>query len=136
MIDLIDETIELFDRCLMHSYSKAGQELDEFRQKNARSTNQKIHLFYEIGSLILNNEIADNQLREKFLKRSNRKICRKRCGCPLIMRPMDDNYFDLWAERYSYFRRFVPHFFKTLEFVADRHHEPLLQADRTSQKDK
>lgn len=32
------------------------------------------------------------------------------------------------GERYSYFRRFVPHFFQTLEFVADRHHEPLLQA--------
>ena len=44
------------------------------------------------------------------------------------MRPMDDNYFDLWAERYSYFRRFVPHFLKNLEFVADRHHESLLQA--------
>ena len=41
---------------------------------------------------------------------------------------MDDNYFDLWAERYSYFRRFVPHFLKTLEFVADKHHEVLLQA--------
>lgn len=34
----------------------------------------------------------------------------------------------LWAERYSYFRRFVPHFLQTLEFVADKHHENLLKA--------
>lgn len=129
LIDIIDETIELVDRCLMHSYSKAGQELDELRQKNARSTNQKIHLFYEIGSLILNNEIADNQLREKIFEAVKpENLSEAVAGCPLIMRPMDDNYFDLWAERYSYFRRFVPHFFQTLEFVADRHHEPLLQA--------
>lgn len=129
LIDIIDETIELFDRCLMHSYSKAGQELEELRQKNARSTNEKIHLFYEIGSLILNNEIADDQLREKIfesVKPENLSDAVREC--PIIMRPMDDNYFDLWAERYSYFRRFVPRFLKTMEFVADRHHESLLQA--------
>lgn len=129
LIDIIDETIELFDRCLMHSYSKAGQELDELRQKNARSTNQKIHLFYEIGSLILNNEIADNQLREKIFEAVKpENLSEAVAECPQIMRPPDDNYFDLWAERYSYFRRFVPHFFQTLEFVADRHHESLLEA--------
>lgn len=129
LIDVIDETIELFDRCLMHSYSKAGQELDDLRQKNARSTNEKIHLFYEIGSLILNNEIADDQLRKKIFESVKpENLSEAVAECPIIMRPMDDNYFDLWAERYSYFRRFVPHFLKTLEFVADRHHESLLQA--------
>ena len=129
LIDVIDETIELFDRCLMHSYSKAGQELDELRQRNARSTNEKIHLFYEIGSLILNNEIADNQLREKIFEQVlPENLSEAVRECPRIMRPPDDNYFDLWAERYSYFRRFVPHFLKALEFVADRHHESLLQA--------
>lgn len=129
LIDIIDETIELFDRCLMHSYSKAGQELEELRQKNARSTNEKIHLFYEIGSLILNDEIADNQLREKIFEQVlPENLSEAVAECPQIMRPMDDNYFDLWAERYSYFRRFVPHFLKALEFVTDRHHEALLQA--------
>jgi hypothetical protein len=77
----------------------------------------------------LNNEIADNQLRERIFEAVKpENLSEAVAGCPLIMRPMDDNYFDLWAERYSYLRRFVPHFFQTLEFVADRHHEPLLQA--------
>jgi hypothetical protein len=111
LIDIIDETIELFDRCLMQSYSKAGQELDELRQKHSRSTNEKIHLFYEIGSLILDPEIADAQLREKIFESVKpENLSEAVAECPLIMRPMDDNYFDLWAERYSYFRRFVPHF--------------------------
>jgi TnpA family transposase len=129
LIDIIDETIELFDRCLMQSYSKAGQELDELRQKNSRSTNEKIHLFYEIGSLILDPEIADAQLREKIFESVNpENLSEAVAECPRIMRPMDDNYFDLWAERYSYFRRFVPHFLSILEFASDRHHENLLQA--------
>lgn len=135
LIDIIDETIELFDRCLMQSYNKAGQELDELRQKNARSTNEKIHLFYEIGSLILNDEIADNQLREKIFESVNpENLSEAVRECPLIMRPMDDNYFDLWAERYSYFRRFVPHFLKILEFAGDRHHEDLRQAIKLLKK--
>lgn len=129
LVDVIDETSELFDRCLMHSYSQAGPELDELRQRKARSTNEKIHLCYEIGALILNDEIADNQLREKvFASVQPENLSEAVRACSLIMRPMDDNYFDLWAERYSYFRRFVPHFLKNLEFVADPHHESLLPA--------
>ena len=88
----------------MQSYSKAGQELDELRQKNARSTNEKIYLFYEIGSLILDHEIADAQLREKIFESVKpENLSEAVAECPLIMRPMDDNYFDLWAERYSFF---------------------------------
>lgn len=129
LVDITDETIELFDRCLMQSYNKAGQELDELRQKNARSTNEKIHLFYEIGSLILNDEIADNQLREKIFESVKPwNLSEAIAECPQIMRPPDDNYFDLWAEKYSYFRRFVPHFLKIIEFAGDRHHEDLRQA--------
>jgi TnpA family transposase len=113
----------------MHSYNKAGQELDELRQKNARSTNNKIHLFYEIGSLILDDEITDERLRETIFQAVNpQDLSEAVAECPVIMRPMDDNYFDLWASRYSYFRRFVPHFLQTLEFASDRHHEDLRQA--------
>jgi TnpA family transposase len=129
LVDIIDETIELFDRCLMQSYNKAGQELKELRQKNARSTNEKVYLFYEIGLLILNNEIPNDQLRERIFEAVKPDNLSKAVAeCPIIMRPRDDNYFDLWAHRYSYFRRFVPHFLKTLEFASDRHHEDLLQA--------
>ena len=103
--------------------------MDELRQKNARSTNNKIHLFYEIGSLILDDEITDEWLREKIFQAVNpQDLSEAVAECPVIMRPMDDNYFDLWASRYSYFRRFVPHFLQTLEFASDRHHEDLRQA--------
>ena len=119
MVDNIDETIELFERCLMQSYNKAGQELAELRQKNARSTNEEIHQFYEIGSLILNDDIADNQLREKIFEQVlPENLSEAVAECPQIMRPIDDNYFDLWAEKYSYFRRFVPHFLEILELPA------------------
>ena len=85
----------LVDRCLMQSYNKAGQELDEQRQKNARSINEKIYLFYKIGSLILNDDIADNQLREKISESVKpRNLSEAVAQYPRIMRPPDDNYFD------------------------------------------
>ena len=135
LTNIIDETIELFDRCLMQSYNKAGHELDELRQKNAGSTNKKIHLFYEIGSLILDDEIADDQLRERIFQAVKpENLSEAVAECPVIMRPVDDNYFDLWASRYGYFRRFVPHFLKALEFASDRHHEDLLNAIKLLKK--
>ncbi len=83
----------------------------------------------KIGSLILADEITDERLREKIFQALNpQDLSEAVAECPVIMRPGDDNYFDLWASRYSYFRRFVPHFLETLEFASDPHHEDLRQA--------
>lgn len=129
LTDVMDETIDLIDRCLMQSYAKAGQELEELRNRNARSTNEKVSLLREIGLLILDGEIAASQLREKIyqtVKPEDLKLMV--ADCEKVMRPADDNYFDLWAERYSYFRRFVPKFLSSFKFFAGQHHQSLLEA--------
>jgi hypothetical protein len=38
----IDEAIDLFDRSLADSYSRAGRELEEFRRGVAKATNEKV----------------------------------------------------------------------------------------------
>jgi hypothetical protein len=41
LIDLTDEAVELFDRCLAEAYHRAGRDLEAFRLAVARSTNEK-----------------------------------------------------------------------------------------------
>ena len=38
MEEITDELVDIFDRCLAQSYSRAGRELDEFRLTNAKAT--------------------------------------------------------------------------------------------------
>jgi hypothetical protein len=45
-----------------------------------------------------------------------------------LMRPADDNYYDFFAEQYSYLRQFTPDFLEALEFHSNRKNDPLLEA--------
>ena len=44
------------------------------------------------------------------------------------MRPADDNYYDFFAERYSYLRQFTPAFLEAFEFRSNRKDDSLLEA--------
>src|SRR5271163_4246804 len=61
--EITDEVVDLFDRCLAQSYSRAGRELDEFRLSVAKATNEKVLLFREIGRVVLDPNVSDSQLR-------------------------------------------------------------------------
>src|SRR5262249_39877812 len=45
-----------------------------------------------------------------------------------ISRPLDDNYFDFLANRYSYVRQFMPQFLTAFAFRSTPEHEALLEA--------
>src|SRR6266487_3495424 len=53
-----DVTVELFDQCVWGCHSEAKQELEEFRKAMARSTNDKLKLFRELGKVLLDDDIA------------------------------------------------------------------------------
>ena len=42
LIDLTDEALDLFDRCLAEAYHRPSRDLEEFRLSVARSTNEKV----------------------------------------------------------------------------------------------
>ena len=64
LVDLIDETIDIFDRYLAESYAKSERKLDEFKKSVDRSKNEKVWYLRDIGSRILNHDdIADGELR-------------------------------------------------------------------------
>jgi hypothetical protein len=105
-----DEVIDLFDRALSNSYARARCELDEFRRSIARSTNEKVVLFRAMGRVVLDTSISDADLRAAI---SRQVLSEEDLAVPVddadhIMRPLDDNYFDLLADRYSHLRQFAP----------------------------
>ena len=53
VVDITDELVDMFDRCLAHTYALAGRDLDEFRASVARETNENLRIFQEIAQAVL-----------------------------------------------------------------------------------
>jgi hypothetical protein len=127
--ELSDEVVDLFDRCLAASYARAGRELDEFRRGGARSTNEKVLLFRELGRLVLDASITDGEVRARIYEKVGREQLQAAVEeADRIIRPLDDNYFDLLGARYGHLRQFAPTFLDTFAFRAGPTDEPLLGA--------
>ena len=58
-----DEVIDLFDRCLARASARAERKLEEFRLANARTTDEVVRLFGQIGRIVLDPSVADRQVR-------------------------------------------------------------------------
>jgi hypothetical protein len=129
LVDITDETIDMFDRCLADAYSRAGRDLDNERISKAKATNEKVILFREIGSVILEEQISDLQLRNVIYQRiPKEKLQAAVDECDELIRPLDDSYFDFLESRYSYIRQFAPAFLDTFIFRANLEEESLLEA--------
>jgi TnpA family transposase len=127
--ELTDEVIDLFDRCLGQAYSRAGRELDEFRRSVARATNEKVILFRDLGRLVLDPAVADQHLRAAIARRLPLDKLRTAVEeCDRLVRPLDDNYFDLLADRYGYLRQFTPALLAACTFRSTVADDPLLDA--------
>ena len=60
---------DLFDRCLAEAYHRASRDLEDFRLSVARSTNEKVQLFREIGRAVLDPKVKDADLRRAVYRR-------------------------------------------------------------------
>ena len=129
MIDVTDEVVELYDRCLNEAYTKARRELDAFRKSISRSTNEKVLLLRAIAELVVDEAITDDALRGAIYRRLPRERLRAVIEeCNLIVRPPSDPYYDYLAKRYSYIRQFAPAFLDALTFQSNLVDDPLLKA--------
>ena len=111
LIDLTDEALDLFDRCLAEAYHRASRDLEDFRLSVARSTNEKVQLFREIGRAVLDPKVKDADLRRTIYRRIAPDELRNAVEeSDRIIRPLDDHYFDFLESRYTYLRQFTPEF--------------------------
>src|SRR4051794_30948416 len=119
LIDLTDEALDLFDRCLAEAYHRASRDLEDFRLSVARSTNEKVRLFREIGRVVLDPEVKDAALRRTIYRHIPPDELRDAVEeSDRIIRPLDDHYFDFLESRYTYLRQFTPEFIDAIAFRA------------------
>ena len=99
------------------------------RLTNAKATNQKVLLFREIGRVVLDPSVSDEQLRQTIYRHVPAdKLLAAVEECDQLIRPLDDSYFDFLARRYSHIREFAPAFLHAFKFRSNRNSDALLQA--------
>ena len=129
LIEITDETIEIYDRCLWDCYNGAKNDLEAFKKEVYKSSNEKLILLKEVGKLVLDPEIKDQELRDtifaSFPPEKLRSIIEE---CAKIIRPTTDKYFDFLSTRYSYLQQFVPKFLNSFVFQSNTKDDVLLAA--------
>lgn len=127
--EVTDETMDLYIHCLGDIDARARRDLKEFHLREVKSTNEKVRLLKELGQIILDEAIKNEQVRgEIFQKITPESLKAAIEDCRRLMRPSDDNHFDFLANRYSYLRRFAPVFFGVFSFSSNLVDDPLLAA--------
>ncbi len=124
-----DEVIDLFDRCLARTSARAERKLEEYRLAGARTTDEAVRLFGQIGRVVLDPTVDDRQVRAAIYRRVARETLREavertealsRCG--------DGHEFDFLADRYNYLRQFTPQFLDAFAFRSNRAGVHILEA--------
>src|SRR5262249_929994 len=114
-----DVAVELYDQCLWAYHGAAKQELQEWRQSLARSTNEKLRLFRELGRGLLAPASADAAVRAESFARVPAPVLRAAVEeTQGLIRPRHDDAIDFFGTRYSTIRQFAPAFLQTLTFHA------------------
>jgi TnpA family transposase len=129
LIEITDEVVDLYIQCLGQTDTRARRDLDEFRRSIARATNEKVRLFQTLGQIVLDPEVSDDRVRAAIYRQiSKDKLQTAVEECDQLIRPLDDNYFDFLARRYSYVRSFAPAFLDACHFRSHREDDPLIEA--------
>ena len=129
LVDVTDETIDQFDRCLAEAYARAGRDLEDFRGSMAQAINETVQLFGELAGVVLDPTVHDAQLRHAIYRRIPPEQLRKAVAASGgIARPNDDSGLDFLRKRYGHLRRFVPAFLAAFPFRSKVDDDPLLRA--------
>ena len=127
--EVTDETMDLYIHCLRDIDARAKRDLKEFHLQEAKSTNEKVRLLKELGQVILDRAIKNEEVRTQIYQRITPEELKEAIeDCQRLMRPEDDNHFDFLANRYSYVRRFAPAFFAVFTFNSNLKSDSLLKA--------
>jgi TnpA family transposase len=129
LIEATDESADLFIRCLGDIYSKAQRDLRDFRQREAVAINEKVMILKQLGQVVLDPEIQDPKVQPDIFERIPRQQLELAIeDCERLARPLKDESYDFFAQRYSYIRQFAPAFLRTFVFRSNHADEPLLKA--------
>lgn len=129
LFDLTDIVVDLFDANLWQRHTDAKAELDQMRLKAARSTNEKLRTYKDVVTIVMDDDVPESAVRAAIFARYQRPHLQQIVQeTESLIRPKHDEAIDLFANRYSYIRRFAPAFLATLRFKAHKQARPLLEA--------
>lgn len=129
LIEVTDEAVDLFIRCLAETHGRARRDLQTFRQQEAVTINEKVILLRQLGQVVLDPAVTDPQVRSDIFTRIPRERLQQAIEeCDRLIRPHPDESYDFFAGRYSYIRQFAPAFLDTFTFDTNRDNDPLLKA--------
>ncbi len=128
---VIDELVELFDRCLGDCYTRSKSSLRKFQLEAAPAANEKLVAFREMLRILVNPAVPDHDLRLSLFEIMPEDECRSSLEeCDLLIRPQHDQGYDFLGNRFSYIRKFSPQFLNALTFRSNQPDDPLLAAIR------
>ena len=127
LIELTDESIDIFDVCIASRHKKAQKALQEYQTQIVETTETHSQLLQTIGDLVLDETVSDAHLREAIyhhIPRANLQVAVKEAHA--LRRP--SSYFDFLDDHYSYVRQFAPQFLETLSFQSHHDDDTVLEA--------
>lgn len=129
LVEITDETIDIFNGCLEKSFKNAKKDYDNFKRNTDKKTNKKVKLLRKIGNIILDDSIENIKLRDEIYKSIPKDELEKEIKeCGDIIRPDDDSFFDFLKSKYGYIRKFSPIFLKSFSFYSSKLFNSLLDA--------
>lgn len=127
LIELTDESIDIFDVCIASRHKKAQKALQDYHDQIVETTETHSQLLQTIGDLVLDETVSDDQLRQaiyQHIPHANLQLAVKEAHA--LRRP--SSYFDFLDDHYSYVRQFAPQFLETLTFQSHQDDDPVLAA--------
>jgi TnpA family transposase len=127
LIDLTDESIDIFDVCIASRHKKARKALEDYHQAVAETTQSHSQLLEAIGDVVLDDTVTDARLRQaifQHIPRGTLEAAVKEARS--LKRP--SGHLDFLDDHYSYVRQFAPAFLSTLAFQSHHDDNPVLGA--------
>ena len=129
LISIVDEVIEMFDRCLWELYSGAQKDLEKHQQAIFKTLNEKLIIFNDLAKIIVDQKVDHKDVRSIIFDNviPREYLCEAIEETEKVVRPID-GHLDFFSKSYSYIRRFAPSFLDAFDFRASTSNTPLLKA--------
>jgi hypothetical protein len=117
LTDVADEIIEMFIQALWDFYQDGKKDLQNYQQSVADARNEKVILFQKLGSVILDTDIKDVDVRSAaFYQISKDQLKRAMKEADNIVKPYGDSVIEFFGNRYNHIRQFSSTFLEAFEF--------------------
>jgi TnpA family transposase len=116
LTETIDTAIDMYNALITSVIRRSKNDLDTFTREVAQETNEMVLLFKDIGSVLLSEEISDQEVRNMIYQEviPKEQLQQKVEACETLARPLDYNCLDFVEARYNYTRQFSVHFLETI----------------------